>query len=160
MSNDKIASLETPGKYRTPYDRFRRQFDSGWPNIPVELELIRIHSETTRIRSIDGIHIGMSLDQRISDFLARSEARPALSKLEPYAEVIRTLRQRRWTYQEIAHALRDEFGVTAALSTIHAFVKVRANRKGASDHPASPLPGAAATSQPSSGRRPRFHLDA
>jgi hypothetical protein len=102
----------------------------------------------------------MNLDQRISAFLAQSEARPALSKLEPYGEVIRTLRQRRWTYQEIAQALRDEFGVTAALSTIHAFMKVRGNRKGAPDNVALVPPVPAAASQAGSGKRPRFHLDA
>jgi hypothetical protein len=107
----------------------------------------------------------MSLDQRISDFLAKSEARPAPSKLEPYAEVIRTLRQRRWTYQDIARALRDEFGVTAAVSTIHAFFKVRAKRRGAPtmstpDDPAPPLPAAATASQSSAAKRPRFHLEA
>jgi IS30 family transposase len=107
----------------------------------------------------------MSLDQRISDFLAKSEARPAPSKLEPYAEVIRTLRQRRWTYQEIAQALRNEFGVTASLSTIHAFVKVRTRRKGVlaictSDQPAHPLPVPTGAPQASAGKRPRFHLDA
>jgi transposase len=109
--------------------------------------------------------MGMDLDQRISDFLSRSEARPPASKLEPYAEAIHTLRQRRWTYQEIAHALHEEFGIAAALSTIHAFVKVRGRRR--TDPTMSPLkqsvpilPTPATASQPASGRRPRFKLDA
>ena len=98
----------------------------------------------------------MSTDAKITDFLARAEARPAPSKLEAYHELIRTLRQRRWAYKEIAAALRDEFGISAAPSTIHAFVKVRAHKKTVASLP--PLDSQPAASPPL--RRPRFHLDA
>jgi hypothetical protein len=54
------------------------------------------------------------------------------SKLEPYYEVIRALRKKRYTYQEIAQFLASEAGITAAASTIHAFVAVRARRRSSS----------------------------
>jgi transposase len=107
----------------------------------------------------------MSLDQKITDFLARAEPKPTPSKLEPYAEFIRTLRQRRWSYVEIAKTLRDEFGVQAHPTTVHAFVKVRAKKKNAftmpaPDHAAPSQPVSTAASQSSSAKRSRFHLDA
>lgn len=98
----------------------------------------------------------MGTDQKIADFLARAETRPAPSKLEPYHELIRTLRQRRWAYKEIATTLREEFGVTAAPSTIHAFIKVRAKKKAM----ASPPSPNHETAAPPSHRKPRFNVDA
>jgi transposase len=53
----------------------------------------------------------MNTDDKIWAFLARAKSRPAPSKLDPYHELIRGLRQRRWTYQQIAAVLRDEFAV-------------------------------------------------
>ena len=98
----------------------------------------------------------MGTDEKITNFLARAEARSAPSKLEPYHELIRTLRQRRWAYKEIAAALRDEFGTSAAPSTIHAFVKVRAKRRAPPALPPADSPLIA----PAPTRKPRFHLDA
>ena len=72
----------------------------------------------------------MNLDDQIANFLADADARPTRSKLEPYAELIRELRQRRWTFRKIADALRERFAVTASPSTIHDFTKVRARRPG------------------------------
>lgn len=100
----------------------------------------------------------MSLDDDINAFLAAAETRPAASKLEPYAELIRTLRQRRWTFQEIAAALRDRFGLSVAPSTIHNFIKVRAKRKPVGDMP--PKAQEVAPSSSAAPKRPRFHLDA
>lgn len=97
----------------------------------------------------------MNTEDKITDFLARAEPRPGASKLEAYHELIRTLRQRRWTYREIASALREEFGVNAAPSTIHAFVKVRAQKKAVAS-----LPPPDREPAPSRHMRPRFHLDA
>jgi len=107
----------------------------------------------------------MSLDQKIIDFLARVDAKPATSKLEPYGELIHTLRQRRWSYVEIAKTLRDEFGFRAHPTTVHAFVKVRAKKKNAFTMPAlehaAPSQTVSTTaSQASSSNRSRFHLDA
>jgi hypothetical protein len=98
----------------------------------------------------------VTLDEKIANFVARAETHPAASKLDRYHEMIRTLRQRRWTYKEIAAALRDEFGVTAAPSTIHAFVKVRAKKKAMASLP-SP---SHETTAPPSHRKPRFNLEA
>ena len=70
----------------------------------------------------------MNLDDQIAKFLADADARPARSKLEPYAKLIRELRQRRWTYRKIAAALADRFGIRASPSTIHDFLRVRAHQ--------------------------------
>lgn len=70
----------------------------------------------------------MNLDDKITAFLADADAKSARSKLEPYAELIRQLRQRRWTYVQIAQALREQFGVTVHPTTVHAYVKVRSGK--------------------------------
>ena len=54
--------------------------------------------------------------------------RPPRSKLEPHAEVIRELRRKRRTYQEIAAFFREHLQISVAPSTIHDFVKTRARR--------------------------------
>ena len=100
----------------------------------------------------------MSLDDHIAKFLADADAQPARSKLEPYAELIRELRQRRWTFRKIADALRERFAITASPSTIHDFAKVRAQRARAEiqrTQPEHPQPDAAA---PAFGKPPRFHV--
>ena len=99
----------------------------------------------------------MSLDDQIADFLAKADDQPAPSKLEPYAELIRGLRQRRWTYQKIAVALRERFGLATGPSTIHDFVRVRARRPQREPSPAHPAPEAAEPSE--TPRKRRFHLD-
>lgn len=100
----------------------------------------------------------MSLEQKITDFLAAADTLPAKSKLEPFAELIRALRRKRWTYRRIAVTLREEFGVTVAASTVHNFLSVRARRK------LDPVEKPAATTPPTVpvvvAKRPRFHLDA
>ncbi|MBI2516005.1 MAG: helix-turn-helix domain-containing protein [Opitutae bacterium] len=98
----------------------------------------------------------MSLDQKIAAFLAQADTRPAPSKLEPYAELITQLRQRRWTYQRIATALREMFDLSVAPSTIHNFQKVRQRR--ASSLPERPP--SMISAQVGSVKRPRFNLDA
>lgn len=98
----------------------------------------------------------MSLDDDITTFLAAAEHRPAASKLEPYAELIRTLRQRRWTFQEVASALRDRFGLSVAPSTVHNFIKVRAHKKGVATLPAPATPSPTAQAP----QRPRFNIEA
>jgi transposase len=67
----------------------------------------------------------MELEKKIADFLTRTEARPARSKLAPYDELIRTLRQRRWTFETIAEALDTEFGLKINPKTIWAYLQVR-----------------------------------
>src|SRR5690606_39648269 len=97
----------------------------------------------------------MNLEQKINTFLATAEIVPTKSKLEPYAELIRALRHKRWTYQRIAKTLVEEFGVSAAPSTIHHFQQVRAKRKNTREiiQPEGPVVAA-------SPKRPRLSLDA
>ncbi len=59
-----------------------------------------------------------------------SSRNPAFqSKLEPHRAFIRECRSKRWSYPRIAAALREQYGVSAAPSTIFNFVKVRARRR-------------------------------
>jgi hypothetical protein len=50
------------------------------------------------------------------------------SKLEPHEDVIRRLRQKGCTYEEIAQFFAEKLNLKVAPSTIHAFVQVRARR--------------------------------
>jgi IS30 family transposase len=100
----------------------------------------------------------MSLDDQIAKFLADADARPARSKLEPYAELIRELRQRRWTFRKIADALRERFAVTASPSTIHDFAKVRAQRAREETQRTQPEHAHPGIAAPASSKPPRFHV--
>jgi hypothetical protein len=51
------------------------------------------------------------------------------SKLEPHRKLIRELRSRGRTYRELASIFRERLGLEVAASTIHSFVKVRANHR-------------------------------
>ena len=51
------------------------------------------------------------------------------SKLEPYRELIRNLRRKGLSYRQIAAHLQQHYGVYAAISTIHSFVKVRSKHR-------------------------------
>ena len=55
--------------------------------------------------------------------------KPFQSKLIPHLEFIRECRGRAMSYPCISAELRSRFGVSAAASTIFAFVKVRARRR-------------------------------
>jgi hypothetical protein len=99
----------------------------------------------------------MNLDDQITDFLTKADNRPAQSKLEPYADLIRGLRQRRWTYRKIAVALRERFGVATGSSTINDFVRVRARRPQMGPLPASQTPEPPDPAP--TPRKRRFHLD-
>ena len=98
----------------------------------------------------------MSLDEQIADFLATADDRPPPSKLEPYADLIRGLRQRRWTYRKIAAALRERFGLATGKSSIHDFVRVRARRPRLEPPPRNEQPAPPPSPTP---RKRRFHLD-
>ena len=100
----------------------------------------------------------MSIPEKICSFLETANEYPAKSKLEPYTELIRSLRKKRWTYRQIAAALQTEFQLPVAPSTIHNFLKVRSKRKRETmpdDPPAIPKPWV-----PPQRSRPRFNLDA
>ena len=55
--------------------------------------------------------------------------KPFQSKLRPHLEFIRECRAQEMSYPHIAAELRTRFGVSAAPSTIFAFVKVRSQRR-------------------------------
>ena len=55
--------------------------------------------------------------------------KPFQSKLIPHLEIIRECRAKGMSYPQVAGELRSRFGVSAAASTIFAFVKVRARRR-------------------------------
>ena len=106
----------------------------------------------------------MNIEQKITSFLATASTQLPQSKLEPYTELIRSLRQKRWPYHRIAKALQDDFGIKAAPSSIHNFVKVRAKKNDqyviappttTTTHSLKPTPPAVPVI-----KRPRFNLDA
>ena len=69
--------------------------------------------------------------------------KPFQSKLRPHLEFIRECRAQEMSYPKIAAELRARFDLSAAPSTIFAFVKVRARRRPVFALP--PLESAAAT---------------
>jgi hypothetical protein len=69
------------------------------------------------------------MDEPLRQLLDAMPETAPRSKLEPYCDVIRELRRKRRTYEQIARFLSEQFHVTAARTTIHAFVAVRARRK-------------------------------
>ncbi len=68
------------------------------------------------------------MDERIRQVLDQVPERPPRSKLEQHAEVIRELRRKRRTYQEIAVFFREHLQISVAPSTVHDFVKKRAKQ--------------------------------
>jgi hypothetical protein len=82
------------------------------------------------------------MDPKLRQLLDDLPEKPPRSKLEPHAEVIRLLRKKRRTYQEIAQFLREHLQVSAAPSTIHDFVKTRA-RQAKRNQTAEEIPAAA-----------------
>ncbi len=69
--------------------------------------------------------------------------KPFQSKLRPHLEFIRECRAQDMSYPRIAAELRARFGLSAAPSTIFAFVKVRSRRRAVIALP-SPAPTRAA----------------
>lgn len=55
--------------------------------------------------------------------------KPFQSKLEPYYDLIRDLREKQWSYRKIAEALGTEHGLNVSANAIFSFVKVRAKRR-------------------------------
>lgn len=69
------------------------------------------------------------MDERLRALIDQIPDKPPRSKLEPHLDVIRELRRKGRTYQEIAQFFGEHLNVTVAASTIHAFVQVRARRR-------------------------------
>jgi hypothetical protein len=70
-----------------------------------------------------------AMDERLRALIDQIPEKPPRSKLEPHVEVIRELRRKGRTYQEIARFFGEHLNITVAASTIHAFVEVRARRR-------------------------------
>jgi hypothetical protein len=68
------------------------------------------------------------MDEKLRQLLDQMPERPPRSKLEPHAEVIRELRRKRRTYQEIAAFFKEHLQLSVAPSTLHDFVKTRARQ--------------------------------
>jgi hypothetical protein len=64
--------------------------------------------------------------QEIVNDLPEKRAR---SRLDPYADLIRDLINRGWTYREVARILREKCGVQTSFSTLHYFVRTRFRSK-------------------------------
>jgi hypothetical protein len=92
----------------------------------IALNKSRTTAEETRMSSNETAAVTQSLLDKVGSM---PEQAPR-SKLEPYYEAIRGLRRKRYTYQDIARFLATEAGLTVAASTIHAFMAVRARRRG------------------------------
>ena len=69
------------------------------------------------------------MDERLRALVEQMPEKAPRSKLEPHVEVIRELRRKGRTYQEISRFFAEHLGVPVAASTIHAFVRVRAHRR-------------------------------
>jgi hypothetical protein len=68
------------------------------------------------------------MDDKIRAVLEHTPEK-ARSKLEPHEDLIRQLRRRGRTYEDIAHFFAEHLNLKVAASTIHAFVHVRARRQ-------------------------------
>jgi len=68
------------------------------------------------------------MDAYLRELVAAVPAAPLRSKLEPYYDVIRELRRKRCTYQQVATFFTERLGIRVSPSTVHAFVAVRAKR--------------------------------
>lgn len=69
------------------------------------------------------------MDEAFQAILDSLPPKPARSKLEPYAELIRELRKRGRSYREIAGILTDRCGVSVGTHTVYNFVQVRSRSK-------------------------------
>jgi len=66
------------------------------------------------------------MDETLHALLDQIPQKPPRSKLEPHLELIRELRRKGQTYEQIAQFFRDHLKLKVAPSTIDAFVRVRA----------------------------------
>ena len=68
------------------------------------------------------------MEPKIRQLLNQLPPKPFRSKLEPHLELIRELRQRRLTWDEIAQFLASNLNLTVAPSTVYAFMHARTRR--------------------------------
>jgi len=75
------------------------------------------------------------MDPKIRQLLNQLPPKPFRSKLEPHFDLIRELRKKRLTYDEIAQFLAGNLNLAVAPSTIYAFMHARARRRDQSNPP-------------------------
>lgn len=97
--------------------------------------------------------------------LNRLPPRATRSRLEPFRELIDELRRRNRTYEEIAQALRAEFGVSITASGVHDFVRRHVAQTRPPVRSASPAktirgPSTAAPETPKTAADEVFEFDA
>jgi len=68
------------------------------------------------------------MDPRMKAVLDSIPDSPTRSKLDPYQELIRGLRQKRKTFRQIAQILHTNFNVQIGHTAIYKFVKARSKR--------------------------------
>ena len=98
------------------------------------------------------------MDESLQTILDSLPPKPSRSKLEPYQEFIRELRQRGRSYQEIADTLRERCGVTAAVHSVYNFVRVREKAERKSRTRQNSGPGSSETArspEPATGVYPK-----
>ncbi len=69
------------------------------------------------------------MDERIRKLLDNIPERQPRSRLEPHIDVIRELRRKRRSYQEISVFFKEHLKIPVAPSTLYEFVKSRAHPK-------------------------------
>jgi len=105
------------------------------------------------------------------EFFSNAASEP-VSKLEPYAALIRQCRRRHWSFRRIAAELKKQKQISVAPSTIWHFLQSQtpvavANHPAKSPSPPPPAELPLAPQQPppesapatSAPRKPRFNLD-
>ena len=104
------------------------------------------------------------MDSKMQTLLDSIPDSPTRSRLEPYRELIRALRQKRKTFTEIAQILLLNYNVRIDPSNIHRFVKVRSKQSRL--EPAPPPPNVPSSpnivTQSAGGNaepKKRFHYD-
>ena len=68
------------------------------------------------------------MDRLTQDFVNSLGDYPMRSRLEPYQELIRALRRKRFPYRKIAAILKERYQLEISKSAIHDFLKVRRKR--------------------------------
>jgi len=65
------------------------------------------------------------MDRLTQDFVNSLGNHPMRSRLEPYDELIRALRRKRFPYRKIASILKERYQLETSKSAIHDFLRVR-----------------------------------
>ncbi len=82
--------------------------------------------------------------------LSSLPAKPPRSKLEVHRELIRELRRKGRTYREVSRLFEEKLGLHVCPSTLHSFIKVRAQHR---KHAQFELPDSSASTLASTSER-------